>query len=130
MLLAYGTAGCADDEQPTGAVKVTQVFSPRTPYGVEGSVSFANVSREGETILRGRIERASVTRPEVLLSGSLAPGRYRVTAYQRTCAPSCEALDSISLRCAAPIEVVPDATSAVQVRVDPTREGSWTVAAD
>lgn len=119
--LAVGVPGAPARTAPTpGSVSVSFRFDTRRGMPVEGFKSFVVVrpyaagrrspgGRVAETVLSGALG----TRAMAVV---LAPGRYRVSAYQRTCSGTCARLDPASERCWKDVRVGSRAT--VRLRAD------------
>jgi hypothetical protein len=130
-LLSLGLSDCGDDanERPQARVVVQQVFRPEGLYGIEGTVSFLVIERDGAPIARRQVVSPGVEEPHTLLDERLEPGSYRVRSYQRACSASCPSSssdpahapspDPPSARCSAPIEMIADQVVEVLVTVDP-----------
>jgi hypothetical protein len=82
---------------PSASLHVTQVTSRGSPIPIEGAYSYVRVSRpDGSQVVRRRLTRG---RP-LATTMPLAPGRYRLQSWQRTCDGNCGYLDAPSDRCA------------------------------
>ena len=68
---------------------------------IEGAISYLAVKRlsDGRVVLRRRYEGL------IRLDRALAPGRYRVSSYVRSCSGTCDRLDPPTNRCATSVRV-------------------------
>ena len=81
-----------------GKLHVQQVVAPGSPQPIEGSIPFIRVARaDGSTVVKRRL---NLTRRTPFADLRLAPGRYRLQSWQRTCDGNCGYLDAPSDRCA------------------------------
>ena len=80
-----------------GKFHVQQVIAPGSPLPIEGSIPYVRIARaDGSTVVQRRL---NLTKRTPFADVRLAPGRYRLQSWQRTCDGNCGYLDPPSDRC-------------------------------
>ena len=139
-IAAVGLVGCisgcgsesdAPEPDETRAVKVevAQVFSPKLPYGEEGSAAFVQFEQDGEPIAAVGPVPSRATDNQGLGEVELHPGTYDVRAAQLICGPeACEDalpiarnLDRQELACDGELKAGDPPVADVVVFVDPDK---------
>jgi D-alanyl-D-alanine dipeptidase len=105
--------------QPRGTLDYTRVVdTSRGPF-IEGSIGFLQVrDARGALVIERRSSGSSV---RFRVRRALAPGRYRVTGFERPCSGNCMFLDPPTARCSRRVEILPRGGTGVRTTVRPGR---------
>jgi hypothetical protein len=107
----------AGAEAAAGTLDLRESLDRSHGLYVEGAVSYVRVRASGGRVVVAR----RVRKPRFRMKRRLAPGRYRVTSYQRPCDGNCRLLDPPTDRCARPVRILSGGLTEVGVRVRPGR---------
>lgn len=117
--------GCAP--APDGRLLVEREVSPAMDnVWLEGSVGFVRLTQVDRVVFEEGFDAPSLFAPgdptadpyrETRLVVPLAPGTYRLDAWQRPCEGTCEGLDAPTHECGDAVEVPPGGDVPVVIRV-------------
>lgn len=123
LSLALISAGCGaagsggSSATVSGQLAVSQVI--RGHLYIEGSIPHVTIASADGRVLVNRDIRKLPQAGRPLLVWRLAPGSYRLTAYQRPCSGNCGMLGGPTDRCSASFDVASGARLAALITLHP-----------